>query len=295
MNDMLNPVSPRNPNSMIIDGNGEDSQKESGYIEGSEMIPLPSRGVFYTYNPTFQNLEELRVRQLDYTDEDVLTTKSYLQDGSVFFEILKNTIVDDNGFKANGLVPVDRDTILFWLRSTAFGNDFNIQIECPACKTMNNVTWDLSALEIPKYDDEVYEELKVNGEYTITTPLRNLKVKIAVPSIGKSKEAEKMLSAKKINQKEKTDFFGTGTLLLAVTAVETLEGKILRKKDEIERYFKQISLPLSDARYIRRSLNKINLKYETAKTVICDNCEHVQEGVELPLLHPNFLWSELGV
>lgn len=291
---LLNPVGARNPAQVIGEGVREDDveMEKREYIEGSESIYLPSKGVFYSHlRPEYKDLEKLRIRQLNYTDEDILTTKSYLEDGSVFFELLKNVIVDDNMFPSSGLVPVDRDTILLWLRSTSFGNSFEITMPCPSCTAVNTMTWDLSKLVIPEYEPDIYKELQVSGELTIITPLSDIKVKIAVPSIGKTREFEKSLLAKKKNQHIKSDLFGTGSLMIIVTGVE-VDGKIIRRSSEIDSYFKKISLPLSDARYIRKQFEKINLHYETKQTLECKNCDYVQEGIEMPIMHQNFLWLQ---
>lgn len=296
--DLLSPVAPRNP-AQIVHGDATkvnmqqlDSAVETKYIEGAELVPLPSKGVFYKYDQRYNNLEFLQVRQLNYTDEDILTTKSYFDNGTLFNELLKNVIVDPNGFPANGLVPVDRETILLWLRSTAFGNDFEIEFKCANCSHLYPVHWDLGTLTIPTYPDEIYEELQEFGELKITTPVRQVKVRIIVPTIGKSLEAEKMLEQKKLSTKSTKDFFGTGSLRLIVSGIEIENNKVIRKGDEIMNYFTKVNLPISDARYIRKMAEKIALKYDTKQTVHCPNCKDAAEGIEMPLLHPNFFWSQ---
>ncbi|MEO6305069.1 MAG: hypothetical protein ABIP51_18065 [Bacteroidia bacterium] len=295
MSDFLNPVGARNPSQVSGEG-GKVSESEEVYVEGAEYIPLPSKGVFYVSNPVYHNLDKLKVRQLNYTDEDILTTKSYLEDGSVFVEVLKNTIVDENNFPAAGLVPVDRDTILLWLRSTSFGNIFEAETNCPNCGNKHNLEWDISKFKIPEYDPETYEMIKTDGEYIFKTPVKELTVRISVPTIGRAKEFEKALAVKKKNSNNKTDLFGTGSIMLIINGVDDLEtGKTLRKKSEIESYFNKIKLPLSDARYIRKQLDKISLAYDTKIDKTCKECEYTQEGIEMPMLHPNFFWPDAGV
>jgi len=297
MDDILNPIAPRNPAQHVASGNAlsEDSEvSKQTHVEDAEYIPLPSRGVFYTWDPKFWNLEQLLVRQLNYSDEDILTTKSYFDNGTIYNELLKNVIVDENKFPATGLIPVDRDTMLLWLRSKAFGEIFNIELTCPKCDEHIPVSWNLSELNIPTYDETVYEELKQNGEYRIITPLKQLGVKLIVPTIGKSMETEKMLAQKKIATKDTKDFYGTGSLMMIISGIE-VDGKVIRNKNEIQNYFKKINLPLSDARYIRKQAEKLSLRYETKKNVQCTNCKHIEEGVEMPIVHPNFFWADMGL
>lgn len=316
MDDFLNPLAPRNPAQVIhsdptkVSPEQIEPVEEAKYIEGAEMIPLPSKGVFYSFHPNYKNLEELQVRQLDYTDEDILTTRSYFNKGTLFNELLKNVIVDPNKFPATALVPVDRETILLWLRTTSFGPIFTIDFKCPVCEaeerkmdgkdSITQVTWDISKFDIPEYSPEIYQELKENGELKITCPLSQAVVRITVPSIGKSLEAEKRLEQKKLaaekTSKDSRDYFATGSLFLLVSGVDDKEkeGKVIRSSTEIQNYFKKIRLPISDARYIRKQSELINLSYDTKQDVKCSHpdCTHIEEGVTMPILHQRFLWAD---
>jgi hypothetical protein len=299
MDELLNPIHPKNPTAIAQEQPKTSAAvPPSNYIEGAEPVPLPSKGLFYNNidRGRFANLESIMVRPLNYQDEDVLTTRAYFENGTIFNEILKNVIVDPNGFHYSHLVPVDRETILLWLRSTAFGKDFEIRYTCPACALETNVAWDLSELEIPSYDDDTLAMLKENaGEYIITTPITQRRIYITVPSIGQSMEAEKRLIAKKKSKGETKDFFGTGSLMLIVAGVEIEDNvgkRVIRNKTEIENLFNKINLPLADARYIRKQAEKINLSYNTKKTIVCKHCNHISEGVDMPIIHQNFFWPE---
>ncbi len=275
----------------LINSSDTDEELKSEYIEGAENVPLPSKGLFYKFNKKFENSSSIKVRKLTYEDEDILTTKSYLEDGSVFIELLNSVIVDKE-IRATSLVPIDRDTLLLWLRSTSFGNHYEIDAVCPRCNGKNIIAWDLSELEIPEYDKEVLLQLEEKGEYEIITPLKGVKVFLSVPTLGKTKQFEKFISLRKEKEKLKSDLFGTASLLVYISGVEVTENETLRDRTEIDRYFRKISLPISDTRFIRKQIDKVNLKYETKKTMECIHCNHIQEGVELPIGHSNFFWSE---
>jgi len=290
---------PNSPvNQMMTEQNKKDvSSTEETYYEGYERVFLPSRGVFYLNE--YKNLEKLKVRPLDYSDEDILTTKSFYEDGTIFYELLKNVIVDENNFKARQLVPIDRDTILLWLRSTSLGNKYTVEYACPECgcgkgdKTSpGEITWDLSELDLPEYSKEIYEQLVAEGALLVETPMKKVKVKIVVPTIGMQMELEKRFQKKKQNAEVKSDFFGTTTLLSIVQGVQTLDGKWIYGKDEINSYFKKIHLPLVDSRFILAEATKINLRYNTKQTFNCKDCNHIVEDVEMPFLHRNFFWPE---
>jgi len=298
MQDLLNPLNPKNPSQQITEGN-KASKKTKEFHENREGVYLPSRGVFYLGD--YKGMEYLNVRPLDYTDEDILTTESFFTNGTLFNELLNNVIIDENGFKGKDLVPIDRDTILIWLRSTAFGNHFEIQYHCPICnggagiqgkKEPGTMTWDLSKIDIPEYNEETYEQLVKEGCVIITTPLSNTRVKISVPSIGRSQSIDKSYQQKKKNENSKKDFYATTSLLSVVQGVEVAENQWVYGGMDIDSHFKKIKLPLSDSRYILKSSANLNLRYNTAQTFTCKDCGHIQEGVEMPILHKNFFWPE---
>ena len=121
--------------------------------------------------------------------------------------------------------------------------------------------------------------------------LSKLKVKIVTPNLNKLVDLEKRLNLKNEASGSRKSSYGTSTILSVVNGVEQ-NGKVIRGKDEISQLFDKVRLPLADSRYILREAGKLNLRYETAKTFTCHDCKHVEEGVELPILHKNFFWPE---
>lgn len=291
--DILNPVGGGSSSDHLQNGSKavNEQKEEIVFEEGVEEIPLPSCGYFY--NPPFYHKESLHVRQLDWRDEDILTTKRYIDDGTVFDKVVSATL-QEKGISSKKLVPVDRDTILLWLRSMALGKDMTVDYKCPACGHKNTASWDLTKLDIPKYPEDIVDEIRDKGELKVITPIKNLTVYVKVPLIEESNDTEKRLVAQKNQQNLEHDLLGTGSLKLVVSGVELEGGKIIRGKKEIEDYFNKVKLPLSDSRFIRKQSQLINLRYDTAKDLECSNpeCDHVQEGVELPIIHPNFFWPD---
>ena len=286
----LNPVGPKNPASLIMDKQSAPSE-EVEREEGSELIPLPSKGVFYM-PPNFLK-EDIWVRPMDFRDENVLTTEKYINEGTVFDKIV-TAIIQEKNITAGKLVPIDRDTILLWLRANALGKIMTVDYKCinPKCKKPENIaTWDLSEIKIPEYDPEILLQLQDKGELRIVTPLKQAVVYVKVPLIEESNDTQKKYLKRKEVTDDEVDTLATTSLQLIVSGVE-VDGKIIRKKDAIMNYFAKIKLPISDSRWIRKEAKKINLKYDTAKDLVCKNCGHVQESVELPIVHQNFLWLD---
>lgn len=309
----LNPLHPKNPSQQVHQSpsggsteahhhdNTEDEsdKKDHTYSEGYENVMLPSKGLFYVGDA--KHIEYIPVRPFDYTDEDILLTPSFYDNGTIYTELLNNVILSKVYLKSKNLVPIDRDTILIWLRANSFGNTFKVEYECPKCEMGSGegikgkggeMTWQLQDIKIPEYSSDVYNELFENGEIKIVTPQKGLNLRITVPTLAVQESLEKKFKLKKEKEKIKKEFFASITLLSVVSGIDLDNGKVERDKNRIDQIFKQNRLSLVDSRYILEKAREINLRYDTRQTFICKDCNHIQEGVEMPILHKNFFWPE---
>jgi hypothetical protein len=255
----------------------------------SEYVTLPSQGIFY--KGRFKGLAKIKVRKLNYTDEDILTTRSYYDNGTLFNEILKNVIVDTNGFRSEQLVPVDRDAILMWLRIGAFGKDYVIPQECEECTKKDMRTWDLSDIDMPELNKQYEQQLVELGEVDAVLPESGITIKLTVPSTGRELEVEKILTTEKKQLKTDRNHAITGRLLSVISAV-VIDGRELRSLKEIRDWMKSgTGLSIRDSRHIQKLAKDIDVKIETKKDFTCKHCGHVEEGVVLPMTI-YFFWPE---
>lgn len=101
--------------------NGENDELSIGY----EIIPLPSKGDFYS-----SKKDSIKVEYLTTKDEDILTTPSLIENNTVLDIILKKKILDKD-IKIEELLPGDRDAILLFLRMSAYGKTYNVEVTDP--------------------------------------------------------------------------------------------------------------------------------------------------------------------
>lgn len=272
----------------------EQARRTAAVGDGAEYVTLPSQGVFY--KGRFNGLQELKVRQLNWMDEDILTTKSYYDNGTLFNEILKNTIVDDNGFRAEQLVPIDKDAILLWLRIGAFGKDYTIKHKCRSCDKTITRTWDLSEIEMPDFNSEYAQELKENGEVKTQLPSSGEQVTITIPNTGREEQVSNMLKQRKAQLKTDRDFLITGRLLSVLSSVKGVDGQEIRDVNSIYNWIKKLPtsgapLGIGDSRHIQNLARDIELEIDTAKDFVCRHCNDVEEGVSMPMTI-YFFWPE---
>lgn len=261
----------------------------------AEYVQLPSEGKYY--QGQYQGMTQLKVRKLNWEDEDILTTRSYYDNGTLFNEILKNCIVDENGFKAEWLIDVDKDAILWWLRIGAFGQEYVVPYTCAndECEKKSEQTWDLGSFEMPELSAEYAEEVTKNGFVEITLPVSKLKCRVVVPSIGRELELLKRLKAKKEKSKATKDFAITGKLISVLKEAIAPDGTVVKGYDDLLNWLRTghsgHPIPLVDSRYIQKVAREISFKVNTKKDCTCKHCGHTEEGVEMPM-SINFFWPE---
>jgi hypothetical protein len=284
VNQEVNSTADRNPSSASFNPDAE-----------AEYVPLPSRGVFYT--GAYKNLAMLKVRKLNFEDEDILTTKSYYDNGTLFNEILKNTVVDDNGFAAKNLTNVDKDAILWWLRIGAFGQIYEVPHVCgnPECKKKYLIQWDLGSFQMPDYPADCAEELGLKGTRTIILPVSGLEVSLISPSIGKELDIYKRLNLKKEKSGSSREFNTTGKLLAVIQSAKAADGTVYTGEAQVHQWLlgagKSGKISMTDSRYIQEKAKEIDLEVETRQNIQCKFCGHLEEGVKMPM-SIYFFWPE---
>lgn len=264
--------------------------------EESEYVNIPSLGLFYYGH--YKGKEKILVRKLNWEDEDILTTKSYYDNGTLFNELLKNCIVDPDGFPSSILTNADKDVILWWLRITLFGPIYTIKRTCTneGCGHKHDVSWDLASFEMPEYSNEILNAIDDGGMW-ITLPVSGLQVKIAPSSIGREAEIAKNLKNKKLKTQASKDFLVTGKLLSVIKEAKDDKGSSYKTSEELYMWLRGgwegNPISLVDSRYIRKRVEELELKPNTKKDITCPSCGHTEEGVEMPI-SIYFFWPDFA-
>jgi len=190
-NKNLNIISPENKANIIQNDIQKNLEMETDpdLIIGYEIIKLPSEGIFYK-----NKIKELTIEYLTSKDEDILTTPSLIENGTVLDILLKrkiktpNIIVDD-------LLPGDKDAIHLFLRMSSYGPEYKVQVIDPRNGNTFNRTVDLSKL---KYK-EIIEKPDENGLFYVELPMRKKIVKFKLLTSGEDdlifKKAEAIKTA----------------------------------------------------------------------------------------------------
>lgn len=106
-----------------------------------DMIPLPSEGLIYPHKKT-----HIKVAYMNASDEDILTNPNLLESGKML-DVLFERKIKEPGINYKDLHVGDRNAIMLWLRATAYGNDYPVELFDPKTEEPFKMTVDLSKLK----------------------------------------------------------------------------------------------------------------------------------------------------
>lgn len=125
-----------------------------------DEVYLPSMGLFY---PTHKN--NVKVRALTGYDEILLASPYLAQSGSAI-KLLFNNVVLESDIEYDDLLICDRDAILLFLRSTTYGDDIELDFQCPDCDANSKGIFRISSVEAKELNEMPNE----NGEFEFFVP-----------------------------------------------------------------------------------------------------------------------------
>lgn len=118
-------------------------EKKDKHIERPfEMLFIPSRGLFYENHENY-----LLLNQLTYVEESLLTSEFLVETGKAMQFVLKNILVEQN-IKPEQLLTGDVQAIGLFLRSFAYGDKLDIELDCQHCGFKEEIPIRLSSFQM---------------------------------------------------------------------------------------------------------------------------------------------------
>lgn len=235
--------------------NPTDMQKEMStetdpdLIMTYEIVPLPSEGKFYA-----DGLKEVKMEYLTSRDEDLLTTPSFIEDGSVIDRLLDRKIVDKN-VDSRKLLAGDRSALILFLRTSSYGNIYKVSVPDPRNSNIFEADVDLLKLKYKK----IGELPDAAGEFVVEIPMRKKIVKFRLLTTGEEDQVLRNAEARKETYGEEFSEFSTMRLKASITEIN---GN--RDRSYIDRFVD--AMPALDAYTIRKKLLTVSpdveMKYE---------------------------------
>lgn len=137
----------------------------------TEVIELPSRGLIYPLdNPLSSG--KIEMKYMTAKEEDILTTQSYIKDGSVLDRLFQSLIVSNGEglpIKYVDLVTGDKNAIMIAARILGYGKDYEVEITDPFSDKKQKDVIDLTQFDNKPYDGSTQTELNKN-QYEFKLP-----------------------------------------------------------------------------------------------------------------------------
>jgi hypothetical protein len=179
----------------------------SDYKFPTEIIELPSRGLIYPKdNPLSSG--KIEMKYMTAKEEDILTTQSYIRDGSVLDRLFQSLIISNGEgqpIKYVDLIVGDKNAIMIAARVLGYGKEYKVVINDPFSGKEQGEVIDLSQFGNKEYDGSTQVELHKN-EFEFTLPQTNRKITFMITTESKDRKVKHKLSEeKKKNRKLKNE------------------------------------------------------------------------------------------
>ena len=221
-----------------------------------DVIELPSRGIHYT-----NKKKSVRVAYLTASDENILSSPSFLSTNTVITELLKRKILDKD-LSIDEIVEEDRQAILIFLRNTAFGSEYTLTITDDKTGESFKSNVDLGTLKLKDFN--LSEDS--NGEYSYT--LEKSKIDITFKFLTQKQESE--------IEKIKESWNGNGVAPIVTKQLEMMIKSVGGTKDALKiRSFIE-TMPIKDSQDFRKFIQNNKPGLDLTQTVTTPSGEDVQ-------------------
>ena len=244
----------------------------------AESVPLPSRGVIYS-NKSLQGTETLEIKPMTAKEEDILTSRAYIKNGTVITKLIKSCLIDKS-IDPDDLISGDRNALLVALRITGYGSDYTLEINCPECTKTNKSTFDLSSLPIKRLKIDPVEL----GQNIFEVQLPVTKKTVRVKFLNGHDEKEMMI----INERKKKQGFNTESTVTDRLSRSILSIENITDKNKINLFVQ--NMPARDSLALRRFLDDYEPGIDMVSHMTCTHC-HEESEVDLPI-GPSFFWPD---
>ena len=242
-----------------------EQKKVSDYKFPTEIVDLPSKGLIYPKdNPL--STGKVEMKYMTAKEEDILTTQSYIKDGSVLDRLFQSLIISNGEgtpIKYVDLTLGDKNSIMIAARILGYGKDYEVEIEDPTTPgTKQKEVIDLTQFESVDYDGSGQTELHKN-EFEFELPQSKRKVTFQALTESKERKIKHQLEESKRAARKMKDRTDKQLTIRLKNTIISIDGESDQKAIN---HFVDNELFAADSRALRMHINKVvpdmDLTYE---------------------------------
>jgi hypothetical protein len=252
------------------------------FVVPTEFVELPSEGRYYPPSHPLQGESSIEIRQMTAKEEDMLTSRTLLKKGIALDRVISSLIVN-KAIDPDSLFVGDRNAIIVSTRVSAYGNEYNTKVGCPACGVTQQYSFDLNSANV--YTGEDSNTIGVtdnNGDGTFNIKLQRTGV-MATFKLLTGRDEKKFLSGMEHDKKQKIDRSITRQLSGLIVAVDGDQSA------EAINYMVS-NMPSADSRQLRLAYRLTSPNIDLTQHFECEECSHEQD-MEVPL-NADFFWPD---
>lgn len=246
------------------------------YEPPHDVLSLPSGGIFYT-----NKKESLKVAYLTAADENILTSPNLIQSGKVLEVLLAKKILDKD-IKPEQLLSGDRNAVLFFLRSTGYGSEYEVSLTDPKDNKPFQYKFDLDNIK-PK-EIKVQPDAKGEIPFTLERAKKNIKFRYLTQGEEDKIQREDEARRKKMGKDAVSELM---TKRLAAQ-IQEIDG--IRDRGQIEMFVNE--MPVMDSMKLRKFINDNEPGLDLEFDVEAPSGESFR--TELPIT-AGFLWPYIDL
>ena len=237
----------------------------------NDVITLPSGGLFYANKKS-----TIKVAYLTAADENTLTSPNLIQNGRVLEVLLANKILDKD-VRPENLLPGDRNAILFFLRSTGYGADYEVMLKDPKDGKSFEYNFDLESIKSKEFTLVPNEK----GECDFTLPLSKKLIKFKYLTHGEDDK----ITREDESRRKKLGKDAVSELMTKRLGAQVMEIDGTRDKGQIQEFVN--NMPVRDSMALRTFISDNEPGLDLNFGVEAPSGEYFR--TELPIT-PKFLW-----
>ena len=219
-----------------------------------DVVPLPSQGVFYKTKK-----KSIKVGYLTANDENIL-----MGGGNDMTQTLLRSKIYEPDVRIEDLLEGDIESILIFLRNTAFGPDMELNLVDPITKKPFKGTVRLDELNINK--GQLPSE---DGTFTTMLPKSQTTVKLKPMTYGEIMDVQKMVESYPQGRTAPKVTWRLNKQIIEINGVED--------RSEISKFIDQ--MPIADSKYIRKFMDDNEPRLDLTRTVIAPSGEKLTVNV----------------
>ena len=218
----------------------QTSSRLLDFVKPTQFVELPSKGKYYPENHPLKDKEVIEINFMTAKDEDILSSRSLLKNGTAIDRFLQN-IITDNKISVDSLLIGDKNAIIVDSRISAYGREYKTEITCPNCSTKDKIEYDLQEKRIthPSLLDGV--QSTENGTFRFKLPVSGFEAEIRLLT---SKDESLILKRSKDKKKGSMDTSFTDQYKLMIVSVDNVTDKGL-----VNRFIEM--MPIKDSKRMR--------------------------------------------